>query len=99
MRRHRADGEHRAVFLDAGEPWDLAQVDQVLGLREAKLHRGQETMPARQELGVVLETSEQVERLLDGAGRVVIELGWIHGASPFTSWISRLEWSARHAPA
>src|SRR5207244_3345340 len=51
---HRADREHVAVLLDPREPGDLAQVDQVLGLRQPQLHHRDQAVAAGEQLGVVL---------------------------------------------
>jgi hypothetical protein len=80
MRRHGPDGDHGAVFLDARETGHLAQVDEVLGLREPELHHGHEAVATREDLGV-FELAEKPERFLDGGGSVIFERGRIHGGA------------------
>src|SRR6476660_3650560 len=82
MGGHRADDERARLILDSREARDLPEVDQVLRLRQPALHRRQQAMASRQELRAVLTLPQQGERLLDRAGSVVVELGWVHAASP-----------------
>src|SRR5438132_9147839 len=83
VRGEGSDDEGPAFLLHAGQRRDLADVDHVLGLRETELHGGQEAVAARQDLGVVLVLGEKVEGLLDRAGLVILELGWIHECLPY----------------
>src|SRR6266436_625628 len=83
VRGHGTDDESAAFLLDPGQARDLAEVDEVLGLGETKLHRRQEAVTAGQELGVVFVLGQEVDCLLDRAGLVVLELGWIHGRLPY----------------
>ena len=79
---HGADDEGAALLLDAGQPGHLAKVDEVRGPGEPELHRRQQAVAAGQQLGVVLVLAQQIERFLDRAGGVVVELGWIHARGP-----------------
>ena len=77
MGGHGADGDGATIFLDARQTWDLAEVDDVLGLGQTQLHHRDETVAAGQNLGV-LQLAEQTERFLHRRGAVVLERGWIH---------------------
>ena len=50
--RHRLDDEHVALVLDAVEVFQAAQIDQCSGRSEPLLHRRQQRLAARDELGV-----------------------------------------------
>ena len=80
MGGHRTDRQHVAVLLDPGEPGNLAKVDQVLGLGQPQLHHRDQAVAAREQLGVVLVLAEKLQCFLDGAGRVIVERGWVHVA-------------------
>ncbi len=73
----RADAHARSRALDAGELLDAADVDQVGGLRQPQLHHRQQAVAAGEELGVLLRAQE-VERLSDARGAVIVELGRVH---------------------
>src|SRR4029453_16730877 len=90
VRGHGADDEGAAVLFDPREPGDFPQIDDVSRSRQAELHRRQQAVPAGQELGVVLVLAQQIERFLDRAGGVVVELGWIHARSPY--FFARAAW-------
>src|SRR5262249_46885538 len=51
---------------------DATDVDEQRRAREAQLHRGQERVPACEELGVVV-ASEQRDRVIDALGDLVVE--------------------------
>ena len=40
---------------------------------------GTETLPAREDLGVVAVRRQQLDRLVDRARRVIVEGRWLHG--------------------
>src|SRR3989304_1160527 len=84
--RQRPDGDGPAVLLDSGEPRNLSEIDEVLGLGQAELHHGEQAVTAGQDFRVILEPAQEGDRLLDAGWAVVIELGRIHGDPPFTSW-------------
>ena len=77
MGGERADAHARARPLDAGELLDAADVDQVGRLRQAQLHHRQQAVAAGEQLGVLLR-AEQVERLRDARGAVIVESCRIH---------------------
>src|SRR5262249_15041022 len=87
-----------ALFLDPGESRNLPEVEQVLRLRQAELHRREQAVSARQELRIVLVTAEQLQHLSDGAGSVVLELGWVHSSLSLSFWIWRPGRSSRLVP-
>ena len=82
---HGTDADLVAHLRDAAQVRDPAQVDQVRGLRETQLHHGQQAVATGQQLGVVAQGGQQLERLRHRAGAVVIEwdgdhvglLGWV----------------------
>src|SRR6267143_1011336 len=85
---HRPDRDHALVLLDTGEARHLAEVDQVLGLREAQLHHRDQAVAAREDLGVV-ELAEQLQGLPDAGRGVVLERGWVHGrVSSYLFWLA-----------
>src|SRR3972149_3634922 len=84
--RQRPDGDGPAVLLDSGEPRNLSEIDEGLGLGQAELHHGEQAVTAGQDFRVILEPAQEGDRLLDAGWAVVIELGRIHGDPPFTSW-------------
>jgi hypothetical protein len=60
-----ADADLFARLRDAAQLGDLAQIDQVAWLREAKLHHRQQAVPSRQKLGLGTEIAEQLDRVGD----------------------------------
>jgi hypothetical protein len=84
--RHRADDERVALDVHAVERVDTAHVDQHVWTGQPALHRGQEAVPAREQLrllaGVLVE---QVDRVRDARRLVVVELVGEHQASPPSS--------------
>ena len=68
--------QRAALHLDAGQPLDLRQVDDVLRPREAKLHGRDQRVSAGEELGLLL-TGQKACRL-PYRGRAM-EFEFVHG--------------------
>jgi len=76
------DDKGVAAKLNAFQLDDAADVDKVLGRREAKLHHGYQTLPARQYAAIVAVLVEEDDCLRDRLGTVVGEGGRDHGHTP-----------------
>ena len=76
--RHRADHQVVALLADAFQLGDSGEVDERRGLREAHLHRGDETLPPGQGLPAGLR--EQRRSVGDRIGFVQFEV--VHMISP-----------------
>jgi hypothetical protein len=50
--RHSANQDRATLFADAPEFGDAVNVDQMFGLSKTKLHHGQQTVAASQQLGL-----------------------------------------------
>jgi len=65
------------ALLQDAEPDDAVQVDQHARLHLAELHQLDEALAARQRIRAV-SPREQLQRLVDGGGRVVLEWRRLH---------------------
>ena len=74
----RADGEAVAAFTNVAEVGDPADVDDEPRRGEAELHRRNQAVAARQQLGLVAMLHEQRDRLVEGRGPVILEGCRIH---------------------
>ena len=81
-----ADDQRAALHLDAGQPLDLGQVDDVLRPREAKLHGRDQRVSAGEELGLLL-TGQKACRL-PYRGRAM-EFEFVHGVPSLIPNFSR----------
>src|SRR6185503_5814683 len=81
-----ADDERAALHLDAGQPLDLGQVDDVLRPREAKLHGRDQRVAAGEELGLLLAGQKACR--LPYRGRAM-EFEFVHGVPSLIPNISR----------
>jgi hypothetical protein len=73
VRRRRADDDRVSLLPNPGEPRDAANVDEVRGLREAQLEDRDQAVPAGQQLRVVAVAAEELQRVVDRRGRVILE--------------------------
>ena len=78
----RADFQVAVFFDDLVECRDVADVDDVAGLRQPQLHHGQQTVAARHHLGLVAQLGEQLDGGIEAAGSVVVELRRNHLKPP-----------------
>ena len=65
MARERAHMQLVALGLDVVESLDAVDVDEGLGLGEAKPHQRDEAVAARQHLGILSKLVKQLDRLID----------------------------------
>src|SRR5262249_60102953 len=75
-------GEGVAVWLDALQLGEAAEVDEVRGTRQPQLHHRDQALAAGEHAAVVAVSSKQRSRLSDGLGAVIGEGSRDHGASP-----------------
>jgi hypothetical protein len=83
--RHRPDDDRVTVVADALERIDLGQVDQQLGRCEPELHHRQQALPTSNDLGIIAALGEQLQRLIDAGGRLVVESRGDHACPPSVS--------------
>jgi hypothetical protein len=69
MPSHGATPDVCAPLLDAGEPGDAPEVDEMAGINEAQLHQWDERLPARKQTCVVAVTLEEHQRVFKGTRR------------------------------
>ena len=80
---HRPDGDGRAVETDVGQVGQVVDVDQHLGPGEPQLHHRQQAVAAGDEPGLRSVAFQQGERVVNGAGTLVVERrGCLHGEPP-----------------
>ena len=72
-RRHGADLKRTVDFPDVGESFHAIEIDDVIGLDEAKVEHRHQRLAAREQLGV-FELREQADGLADRV-RIVIAKG------------------------
>ena len=77
-----ADRDVITGVVDVGEVAQVADVDEDRGRGEAQLHERQERVPTGEDLGVVAVLGKQRDRLVDGVGACVGELGGDHERAP-----------------
>jgi hypothetical protein len=92
MPRERADRDPVAVLPNVREVGEPPDVHERRRSREPELHRGQERMPARQELRI-LAGPEQRDRLVDRSRPHVVEGRRDHAEPPFALLIVRQTFS------
>jgi hypothetical protein len=86
---HRADPPAAVGALDPVQPRNLAQVDQQRRRGQPQLHQRQQRMPAGEQLGILADLIERLNRLVKAVRRDVVELGGNHAAAPpLASWIA-----------
>ena len=56
---HRTDPKLLSVSLDAAQPSDAAQIDDVFGAREAHVEQGKQALTAREHTGLVCTLGEK----------------------------------------
>ena len=88
VRRHRADDERAARHLDAGQAFDLGQVDEMLRPGEAQLHRRDQRVAAGQELCFFL-LGQQARGLPHGRRPVLGEC--VHRDAPYAALASAVD--------
>jgi len=71
---HRADPQRRVALLDAVQPGDVVERDDRIGTREAEVHHRHQAHATGKHLLLAHAPGEQLERLLDLAWRVELEL-------------------------
>ena len=71
--RQRADPQLVALLADVGQLMQVVDVDQVLGIREAKLHHRQQAVPPGDDSGLGAEPLQRLDRALDTCGAFVLE--------------------------
>jgi hypothetical protein len=69
----RSDRQPRVGFLQLGEAADAVHVDENGRLNQPEVEKRPQALAAREHLGVTPEACEQLERLLEGLGSVVVE--------------------------
>src|SRR5437868_2613688 len=78
MACQRADAQDTAFRAQKIELGDAVQVDEMRGPCQAEVHHRHEALPAREDLGLLAMRGEEREQLIDGARRVVFEVGGLH---------------------
>ena len=84
--RERTDGDRVAVLAHVREVGDAPDVDEQLGPRQAQPHEREERVAAGEELRLPAG-AEELDRVVDGLGDLVVERCRDHFAPP--SWIAR----------
>ena len=84
----RADRDPVAVLADVAQLVEPADVDEQRRAREAQAQQGNERVPARQELRVLV-AAEQRDRLVDRPGPLVLEGGGDHAPALAAAWTAR----------
>jgi hypothetical protein len=77
MPRERTDRDRVAVLADVAQVVQTADVDEQGRARETQPHRGDQRVPAGEELRILV-TAEQFDRLLDRARPRILERGGDH---------------------
>src|SRR3954470_14710495 len=72
MLGHGADHDRTALQLDAGETFDLTEIDDVGGLGEPELHHRDQRVATGQQLRLG-KLGQQIGRLTDRGGAVILE--------------------------
>ena len=86
-----ADAEDAVGRLDAVEPGDAVQADDVVGGDEGLLQQGGEGRAAAHQLGVAVVLCEEFEGLVEGGGSVECEV--VHGYfASAAAWMDSMIW-------
>ncbi len=72
MTCERTDRDPVAVLADVAQIVEPTDVDECRRARDSELHGGDQGVPAREQLRVLV-AAEELDRLLDGPGPVVLE--------------------------
>ena len=77
-----ADPEEPVALLDPVEAGDPVHVDEPLRCCEAELHQRDQALASGEDLRVLAVLREELQRLLEGLGPVVLERCWEHLLNP-----------------
>src|SRR5258708_36821002 len=77
LARHGANLERTLDFADVGQSFHEIEIDDVIGLHEAKVEHWHERLAAREQLGV-FELREQSDGLADRFRIVIAKGRWLH---------------------
>jgi hypothetical protein len=67
------DAEALSFERHVAQPRDAPDVDERCGARQSEVHHRDKALTARNELGVLAESVQQVDRFFNGRGTVVLE--------------------------
>ena len=74
----RANAQLAPVLAHIIERINAIDVDQAGGAGEPKIHRGHETLSAREDLSFLTVRGEEIERIVNGAGRKISKRDGLH---------------------
>ena len=77
-----ADAQAVAVAGDVAQLGDAGDVDERRRPDEPEVHHRHEALAAGEQLGVLAQLAEPLERVLDGVDAVVLEAGRLHRGAP-----------------
>ena len=78
MGGHGADANLSAFFLNIREIADAAEINEHLGLHQAKLHGRKQAVAAGQNFGIIFMAGLKRESFVEGFGGDVIKACWDH---------------------
>jgi hypothetical protein len=83
-----SDPEGPVTLLDRVEAGDPVHIDEPLRFCEAELHQRDQALASGEDLGVLPMLREELERLVEGLGPVVLERCWEHPEPPISAGVA-----------